>query len=75
MDPNANLKEQRAIVARLNTIMDEESNDGVLNGAGQCAWIEESMRLVELVEALDGWLSSHGFLPAAWIPRSGSRHG
>lgn len=51
MDPNANLAEQRRIVARVTR---GKASDGDLD------------RLAELVEALDGWLSKGGFLPTAW---------
>ena len=56
MDPNANLKEQRIIVARI--IADEYpiASDHTRDAA----------RLADLVEAQDGWLSRGGFLPSAW---------
>lgn len=50
MDPNANLKEIRAILA--------EAQKGISPNAAD--------RLVELVEALDGWLTGGGFLPQPW---------
>lgn len=51
MDPNANLAEQRRIIARIN------------EGA---PFVEDERRLAELAEALDEWLSNGGFLPEAW---------
>lgn len=56
MDPNANLTEQREIVARM---LDEtqESPDGFANDA---------LRLAELIQALDEWISNGGFLPIQW---------
>ncbi len=50
MDPNANLAEQRRIVAQ------------ILDGDSSADW----SRLAELVEALDQWIAGGGFLPAAW---------
>jgi hypothetical protein len=52
MDPNATLAEIR----RLN---EDHANYGELNDT-------DTERLVELVEGLDNWLSSNGFLPEAW---------
>ena len=54
MDPNANLKEQREIVAR----MIDEDSESVDTG--------DAVRLAELVEALDSWISAGGFLPTSW---------
>lgn len=54
MDPNANLEEQRRIVARLT---DGEGPDDP--GA-------DAYRLAELAQALDEWISGGGFLPDAW---------
>lgn len=52
MDPNANLAEQRAIIARWYK--------------KPCVSKADADRLAELVEALDGWLSSGGALPRTW---------
>lgn len=54
MDPNANLREQRAIVARINSSALNEGD------------AFDVRRLAELAEALDEWLSEGGFLPDAW---------
>jgi hypothetical protein len=54
MDPEANLAEQRRLA------------DAILQGTPTAADGRRAVRLAELVEALDGWLSSGGFLPAAW---------
>ena len=56
MDPNANLTEQRQLAQRI--IDDEESGQGMSK--------RDADRLAELVIALDEWLSSGGFKPAAW---------
>ncbi len=57
MDPDANLAEQRKLVARLLseriTVMDSSTF---------------GTRLAELVNALDGWIVANGFLPASWRP-------
>lgn len=53
MDPDANLKEQRAILARLDS--DETQTP-----------TRDLFRLAELVQALDEWLTRGGFLPAGW---------
>lgn len=53
MDPNKTLKDLREIVSLYN----EGDADH---------W--EIERAVELVEALDEWLSKGGFLPEAWSP-------
>jgi hypothetical protein len=55
MDPNATLREIRAIVKGAD-------EDGCLGSI-------EQARLVDLWEALDGWLSNGGFLPKDWSPK------
>ena len=52
MDPNANLSEQLGCARRIL------AEDG--------AHPDDAIRLAELVEALDVWLSSGGFLPDRW---------
>lgn len=59
MDPNVNLEEQRQIIATL------------LGGEGAGDADNLGMRLAELAQALDGWLSKGGFLPRAWGKREG----
>ncbi len=51
MDPNANLAEQRRILARRDA------------GTARLADYE---RLADLVAALDQWITGGGFLPDAW---------
>ena len=58
MDPNANLAEQRRIVARVT-----EGHDLVDH-------IHDLERLADLVEALDNWIVNGGCLPAAWSKES-----
>lgn len=59
MDPNANLEELLGLANR--------SAVGVyrVDCDDHCEDIE---RMAELVLALDGWLSSGGFLPDRWYP-------
>lgn len=52
VDPNANLTELRALIEA--NIDREYVSD------------HDTARIIELVDALDGWLSGKGFLPAAW---------
>lgn len=52
MDPDANLREQRDLLRSYR-----RKNRLTALEAG---------RLVELVDALDGWISNGGFLPEAW---------
>jgi len=54
MDPNANLAEQREILGRM---LHPESEHMDL---GDC------LRLAELAQAMDEWLSRQGFLPDDW---------
>ena len=53
MDPDANLEEQRRLAEE---ILDDESP--VDN--------TKSLRLAELVQALDEWIRAGGFLPGDW---------
>lgn len=55
MDPEANLREQRHLVARINAQWDNDEET-----------TELGFRLAELVQALDEWLSHGGFAPSAW---------
>jgi hypothetical protein len=52
MDPDENLKAQRTLAQRL---VEQDDPDPA-----------EVLRLSELVIALDDWIKSGGFLPAAW---------
>jgi hypothetical protein len=52
VDPNTALTDIRDLIAK--TYTDEGST------------LDDSCRLYDLVEALDGWLSKGGFLPDAW---------
>ncbi len=66
MDPNANLAEQRALVERLNHAWDCSDLDGLLPTYEANQALDAAFRLSELVQALDEWIVSGGFLPTAW---------
>lgn len=53
MDINANLREQRQLTKLL-------LSDDVTN------FVPRAMRLAELVQSLDQWILSGGFLPDGW---------
>lgn len=63
MDPDSNLAEQLRIVGMVNTIHDAEDD---LTPAQLKLLAAHAFRLAELVEALDQWISRHGFLPWPW---------
>jgi ribosomal protein L7/L12 len=58
MDPNENLREQREIAKRL---LDEDLEGDV------DSIMTLSIRLAELVQSLDGWISHQGALPRDWL--------
>jgi len=62
MDPDANLKEQRELIARINA--DDEASDETSPRVMYNP--NDARRLIELVQALDQWITGGGFLPAAW---------
>jgi hypothetical protein len=57
MDPNATLQQIRQLTA------------GLLNPKAKLknGWAADARELAELVDALDQWLSSGGFLPSSWV--------
>ncbi len=55
MDPDANLEEQRRIVARM--LADDTAS----------TLIEDGLRLAELSLALGEWIAKGGALPSAWV--------
>jgi len=72
MDPDANLAEQRQIAARIlaRHTDDVRSRGRLRRGVEMSADdTDDAQRLAELVQALDGWISGGGFLPAAWRPQ------
>jgi len=58
MDPDANLQEQRRLIARLI----DHTDGSDVSDCGE--------RLAELARALDDWITNGGFLPAEWRDRS-----
>jgi len=74
MDPNATLEEIRRLVADLRVLIDDQDALGEADEDGTLAlgetWLleiaEKGDRLVELVRAMDDWLTQRGFLPTAW---------
>lgn len=66
MDPDANLEEQRAIVARM-----DEHDCSFPEKCRKC--LDDGRRLGDLVRALDEWIANGGFLPAAWRNRARAR--
>jgi hypothetical protein len=58
MDPKANIREQRAIAARLQKALDADDVIGEIHTLA-----EDAGRLAELVLALDEWRSKGGFDP------------
>lgn len=59
MDPNANLAEQRELIQRIINEHDKPHPDPE-------RMADYAARLTGLTEVMDTWLSSGGFLPAAW---------
>lgn len=66
MDPTANLREQREIVQDILRTWDDCSADGDLTAGQQEHVAGQANRLSELAIALDGWLTTGGFLPEQW---------
>jgi hypothetical protein len=54
MDPTANLQEQRRIIAQMLAEDSQEIDTG------------DALRLAELAQALDEWITKGGFLPEEW---------
>ena len=63
MDPNENLRKQRALAARIIAISDNEDAPN----EEQRELEEAAAELAELVRALDVWITTGGFLPSAWF--------
>lgn len=66
MDPDVNLEEQRKLAARLIAQIDSEPADDVID-------LDDVDRLIELVQALDQWISRGGFLPQAWQKKEATK--
>jgi hypothetical protein len=64
MDPIANLREQRELVAQIIALIDENTrDDGTLVDDAIEEIAEAANRLAELVRALDEWRQKGGFDP------------
>jgi hypothetical protein len=63
MDPRANLASQRSEVSSINAIWDACPEDGNPTADQLDQMYQHAIRLAELVEALDGWISKGGFSP------------
>jgi hypothetical protein len=66
MDPNAALEQIRS---GLETLKDLETKDSVLDENGYADNVYDDVEvsdLINLIEGLDQWLSSGGFLPKEW---------
>lgn len=67
MDPNANLDEQLDLMKRIRAIQDACTDDGFFTDDQRANIISMGLRLAELVEALDHWITGGGFIPERWI--------
>jgi len=66
MDPDANLREQRATAKSILAIVDDGNGDGTFTPDQLEALAVNAAKLAELVESLDGWIANLGFLPKRW---------
>jgi hypothetical protein len=65
MDPTANLAEIRQLTAK--------GLRSSIKYVGPLLSAEEQYRLLELIEALDGWIMGGGFLPQSWAIKVAER--
>lgn len=75
MDPNANLEEQLYLSSQMKKILDGVKHDGVMNADERADLISKGLRLTELIEALDHWITGGGFLPSRWTVSIGTPGG
>lgn len=71
MDPNAALTTARAALAKARELIDLQQADELAAAAGEPTPTDEMVtdalgESLEHFEALDGWISSGGFLPTEW---------
>ncbi len=70
MDPDSNIREQTSIAREINKIRDAADPDTGRYTVAQLDDLSDAaMRLAELVETLDGWLTRGGYLPHMWGTR------
>lgn len=60
MDPDVALDELLSLLDRMQTLVEMHLPSRVI--------AQDTRRLLELIDALDGWLTSGGFLPRRWKP-------
>lgn len=66
MDPDANLKEQRELIESIRQAMTDATNEEGDVGTLDSSTIDDIDRLLDLSEALDGWIKKGDFLPTDW---------
>lgn len=66
MDPDANLQELLRLASRSQQLWDECPEDGEWTGDQKEELSQICIRLGELAEALDGWITKGGFYPKRW---------
>lgn len=64
MDPNANLSDQLGCARKILAVAYGPTTH--YSAEETVEMLNEAVTLAELVEALDTWLSSGGFLPERW---------
>lgn len=60
MDPDAALDELVALLDRVHILAETHLPPTIT--------AEDTRRILELIDGLDGWLTSGGFLPTRWKP-------
>lgn len=68
MDPNTNLDEQLYLAAEIRKIITGAA-DGFLNADERANLMSKGLRLAELIESLDHWITGGGFVPDRWNAR------
>ena len=67
MNPDINLEEQLYLAASINTILEARRLDGAFTADQRADIIAKCLRLTELIEALDHWITGGGVLPDRWV--------
>jgi hypothetical protein len=66
MDPDANLREQQQLAAALLEQLDHIPDAWAMTTSEAADVATMANRLAELVQALDDWIRSGGYLPNRW---------
>lgn len=66
MDPNANVDEQVQLAKEITELMDGAAATPQMHPRYAAMVIDKAMRLAELVDSLDCWITGGGALPARW---------